>query len=57
MTGLILMIKPGDKVSWLEGGTRKYGWVHAIINRGAYQTALLEKREIPLEQLTKERVR
>ncbi|WP_461243728.1 hypothetical protein [Secundilactobacillus muriivasis] len=51
------MIKPGDKVSWLEGDTRKYGWVHAIINRGAYQTALLEKREIPLGQLTKERVR
>lgn len=57
MIGVISMIKPGDKVSWLEGDTRKYGWVHAIINRGTYQTALLEKQEIPLEQLTKERVR
>lgn len=58
------MIKPHDKVSWIQAGhSRQYGWVHAIVNRGAYQTALIEvgfkhkhTEELPLERLRKESV-
>lgn len=58
MTGVILMIKPGDKVSWLEGGTRKYGWVRAIIERPWSKAALLDSgQEVELICLRREPIR
>lgn len=50
------MYKVHDKVSWLADGQRYYGFIHALVNRGAYVTAIIERYkthvEVPLEQLT-----
>ena len=49
------MIKPHDKVSWLDGKRRYYGFVRCLVSRAAYQTAMVEHQkryiELPLEQL------
>ncbi|GAX06970.1 hypothetical protein IWT25_02318 [Secundilactobacillus pentosiphilus] len=47
------MYHVGDKVSWERDGIRHYGFIQALINRGAYVTAMVEHHELPLEQLRK----
>lgn len=54
------MIRPHCKVSWLEDNQRFYGFVRCLVNREAYQTAMVEHHktyiEIPLEQLRLEKM-
>lgn len=49
------MYKVHDKVSWLADGQRNYGFIRALVDRGAYVTAMIEQYknhvEVPLEQL------
>ena len=53
------MIVPHEKVSWLDGCHRYWGFVKGIIHRQPYVVALVEHQgkyiEMPLEQLKAER--